>query len=102
MDKLIEKIGLDKFAHIGIGGLICAMITFVVILQDANLIWQGHFWNIVFSPTIGMISVIILELIKEALIDMKFSVKDFLYTISGCLLVYIAVLIGMFFYTVAN
>ena len=34
MKELIEKIGLDKLAHLGVGGLMCAMVTFVVLLQE--------------------------------------------------------------------
>lgn len=34
MKKFIEKIGIDKFAHLGVGGLMCAMVTFVVLLQE--------------------------------------------------------------------
>jgi hypothetical protein len=29
---------MDKFAHFGIGGLICAIFTFVFMLQDLDLV----------------------------------------------------------------
>jgi hypothetical protein len=36
--KLVEKIGMDKVAHFGIGGLITALFTIILIVQDLPLI----------------------------------------------------------------
>lgn len=35
LDNFLAKVGTDKILHHVVGALICALITFVVILQDA-------------------------------------------------------------------
>ena len=63
MNRLIAKIGLDKFAHLGIGGLICALFTFVVILQDADILLHGsNIWRALLTPFIGTVVVMVFEL----------------------------------------
>ena len=61
MKKFIEKIGIDKFAHLGAGGLMCAMVTFVVLLQEGNLTPA----MILATPIIGTVMVMFLEFCKE-------------------------------------
>ena len=31
---LLEMLKTDKMAHLGIGGLVCALLTFVIMIQD--------------------------------------------------------------------
>lgn len=102
MNKLIEKIGLDKLAHLGIGGLVCALFTFVVILQDANTMFSGNMWRILLTPFIGTVVVMFLEFFKEYFSDSEFSWKDVLYTFAGCFLVFVAVGIGLLFNQLSN
>lgn len=102
MNELIEKIGLDKLAHLGIGGLICALITFVIILQDIDMLQGGNMWRALLVPFIGTIVVMFLELFKEAFIDSEFSWKDVLFTFAGCLLVFVAVAVGLLFHELSN
>lgn len=101
MNKLIEKIGLDKLAHLGIGGLVCACITFVVILQDMDTLLGGNMWRALLTPFIGTAAVMMFELFKEYL-DSEFNWKDVLYTFIGCLLVFAAVGMGILFYVLSN
>lgn len=102
MSELIEKIGLDKLAHLGIGGLVCALFTFVVILQDADtLLSGGNMWRALFAPIIGTVVVMMFELFKEYL-DSEFNWKDVLWTFAGCLLVFAAVGMGILFYVLSN
>lgn len=102
MNGLIAKIGLDKLAHLGIGGLVCALFTFVVILQDADTMLNGgSIWRALLTPIIGTIVVMMFELFKEYL-DSEFNWKDVLFTFAGCLLVFVAVAIGLLFNYLSN
>lgn len=102
MNRLIAKIGLDKFAHLGIGGLICALFTFVVILQDADILLHGsNIWRALLTPFIGTVVVMVFELFKEYM-DSEFNWKDVLWTFIGCLLVFAAVGMGILFYVLSN
>ena len=101
MNKLIEKIGLDKLAHLGIGGLVCALFTFVVILQDMDTLLGGNVWRALLTPFIGTVAVMMFELFKEYL-DSEFNWKDVLWTFIGCLVVFAAVGMGILFYVLSN
>lgn len=97
MNKLIEKLGLDKIAHFGVGGLICALITFVVTFQEGGEIG----WWCLAMPTIGTVVVFILSWMKEKVIDDEFNWYDILAAMLGCILIYIAVGIGVLFNTLS-
>lgn len=101
MKGLVEKIGIDKLAHLGIGGLVCAGITFVVILQDIDTLLGGNVWRGLLMPFIGTVAVMMFELFKEYL-DSEFNWKDVLWTFIGCLLVFAAVGMGILFYVLSN
>ena len=101
MKGLVEKIGIDKLAHLGIGGLVCACITFVVILQDMDTLLGGNVWRALLTPFIGTVAVMMFELFKEYL-DSEFNWKDVLATFIGCLLVFAAVGMGILFYVLSN
>lgn len=96
MNRLIEKIGLDKLAHLGIGGLTCACITLVMILQDAEMFRSGNLWRAAVSPLAGTVAVMMFEFFKE------FDWKDFWFTLAGCALVFAATGIGVLFYVLSN
>lgn len=98
MKKFIEKIGIDKLAHLGIGGLVCACVTFVIILQEGNLTPA----MILATPIIGTVMVMFLEFCKEHFLDDEFSWKDVLATFIGCVLVFLAVGVGVLFNVLSN
>lgn len=75
--------GLDKWAHLGIGGLACALITIAMILQ-AN---QTPHWGMLFIPLGGAICVFIFSFFKEMIDTTGFCWKDILAAMLGCLLV---------------
>ena len=102
MKELIEKIGLDKIAHLGVGGLLCACITLVMILQDAGMIRTGSLWRAAVSPLAGTIAVMMFEFFKEYVIDKEFDWKDFWFTLAGCALVSAATGIGVLFHVLSN
>ncbi len=101
MKGLVEKIGIDKLAHLGIGGLVCALFTFVVMLQDMDTLLGGNVWRALLTPFIGTVAVMMFELFKEYL-DSEFNWKDVLWTFIGCLLVFAAVGMGILFYVLSN
>lgn len=94
MNKMIEKIGTDKILHFCLGGFITALITLVAMLQEYGHISLGTICAI---PTIGTIVVFMISVFKEAMIDDKFDWKDILAAMLGCVLVYIATILGVLF-----
>lgn len=93
LDDFLGKVGVDKVLHLFVGAWICAMISFVTILQEGNIAW----WITILMPVIGTIVAIVVSVIKELLLDDKPDWKDLLWTFYGCLTVFIAVGIGVLF-----
>lgn len=91
VDDFIAKIGHDKFDHHILGVLICAMFSFVFILQDAIFDWTA-----VAVPLIGSIVVLFLSIVKEYLDD-KPDWMDVVWAMAGCLWVFAAVALGVLF-----
>lgn len=60
LDNFLAKVGVDKILHHVVGALICALFTFVFILQDAIFDWTA-----VAVPVIGSVVVLILSIVKE-------------------------------------
>lgn len=99
MKKFIEKIGIDKFAHLGVGGLMCAMVTFIALLQEMGNLTPAMIFA---TPIIGTVMVMFLEFCKEHFLDDEFSWKDVLATFIGCVLVFLAVGVGVLFNVLSN
>lgn len=101
--------GLDKWAHLGIGGLACALITIITILQAH----QMPHWGILLVPLAGTIGVLIFSFLKEMIKltgtiyvlifsffkvminSTGFSWMNILAAMLGCLLVEAAVVFGV-------
>ena len=101
MNKILEFFkglfsgwGLDKWAHLGIGGLACALITIAFILVE----YQVSYWRMLLFPLGGAVCVFIFSLFKELIDSTGFSWKDILAAMLGCLLVELAVLFGLVIY----
>lgn len=92
MNELVNKIGLDKIAHFGIGGLICACVTFVIMLQDGM---TGD-WRALLAVIAGFCATFILAIIKE-MIDDEPSLTDIVASVLGCLPVLLSVATGVLF-----
>lgn len=95
MNKFIEKIGMDKVAHFGVGGLICALFTFVFILQDLYILPLIPKWRIILFPLIGTIVTLFVSVLKEFFFDLKFDWKDIIAAIIGCITIFVAVAFGV-------
>lgn len=93
LDNLINKVGNDKVLHFLGGGFICSFISFILILQESGL----TAWEKVSSVLIGTVFVLILSVLKELIADDKADWMDVLASILGCVPVYIAVGIGVWF-----
>lgn len=94
MNNLINKIGIDKITHFSMGGLICALFTFIFLLQDFNTL---EVWQVLLLPLIGTVVTFVLSIIKEFIIDEVVDWKDIIAGMLGCVPVYIAVGIGILF-----
>lgn len=93
MNKLIAKIGLDKWAHFGIGGLITALITiFLITIDFENLSW----WKVLLYSILGTSFTTIISIIKEKRMDGSPDWKDLYAALIGSGLVLIAALLGIF------
>lgn len=97
MKGLVEKIGIDKLAHLGIGGLVCACVTFVIILQDAVTGWAA-----LGTPIPGTLLVALLSWVKEKGFDDVADGKDILAGVLGCVPVFAAVGVGVLFNILSN
>lgn len=93
LNNLIQKVGNDKTLHFLGGGFICSFISFIVILQESGL----TAWEKVSSVLIGTVFVLILSVLKELIADDKADWYDVLAAVLGCIPVYIAVGIGVWF-----
>lgn len=91
VDDFLTKVGADKILHHVVGALICAMFSFVFILQDAIFDWTA-----VVVPIIGSIVVLFLSIIKEY-VDDKPDWMDVVWAMAGCLWVFAAVALGVLF-----
>lgn len=92
LDKFLAKLGHDKFDHHVLGALICALISFVAILQDGVIDWTA-----VAYPVIGSAFVLILSIVKEYALDDKADWWDIAWAMAGCLWVFAAVTVGVWF-----
>lgn len=94
MKDLINKIGIDKVTHFSMGGLICALFTFIFLLQDFDTL---EVWQVLLLPLIGTVVTFVLSIIKEFIIDEVVDWKDIIAGMLGCVPVYIAIGIGILF-----
>lgn len=95
MNKIInffKSIGTDKWAHFGIGGLICALVTIALIFSLSPITAS---WIMLLSTVPGIVLVGIVSLIKELTDSTGFSVLDIVAALIGCVTVELALLVGI-------
>lgn len=94
MNDLITRIGLDKIAHFGVGGLICAVISNVCLLQEAHT----TDWTSLIFAAVAALSVFVLSVAKE-LADTKnggpFSWADIGVAMLGCAVYALSAVVGI-------
>lgn len=90
----VTKVGVDKCLHFSLGGLISALVSIIILLQESYTPLQ-----LFIPPTIGAVVVFCLSIIKENMdYEVKqntFDNKDILAGILGTLTVYIAIGLGL-------
>ena len=97
LNKFINKVGVDKILHFCVGAIISFCFTNVIILQEGT-IGIDNLW----CAIIGIIVTMILECIKEFIIDDSPDKKDILATFLGSVLVFVINAIGILFYIFSN
>lgn len=92
--SLFSECGIDKYAHLGIGGLICAMFTIAFIICEFEMVtWMMALY---FIP--GLLVVVMISIFKEFIDSTGFDWKDIIWAIMGCLMVELSVLFGLIIY----
>lgn len=97
MNKFIKRIGMDKIAHFGIGGLITALFTMVFIIQDMPVFIMQP-WRLLLMPFIGTVVTVFFSVIKELFFDVQRDWKDLYAALLGSVTVFVAAVFGYLFY----
>ena len=97
LDKFINKVGVDKILHFCVGAVISFCFSNIVMLQEGT-IGINNIWIAV----IGIIVTMILECIKEFIIDDNPDKKDIFATFLGSLIPFVVNAIGILFYIGSN
>ena len=84
------KVGMDKIAHFGIGGIIGATIAIVITLARGDYGWVAGAY-----PFISHAIVFILSFIKEKFMDDEYNWLDILASVLGSIAVHIAFILGL-------
>lgn len=96
---LLEMLKTDKMAHLGIGGLVCALLTFVIMIQD-YIFFGEHLFKVLLIPIGVSIVVFAASVFKELVIDSEYSWLDIIAAMIGCLCVFVAIFLGLAFYLI--
>lgn len=84
------KVGMDKIAHFGIGGIIGASIAIIVTLAIGD-----YGWVVGVYPFVAHAIVFILSFIKEKFMDDEYSWLDILASVLGSIAVHMAFILGL-------
>ena len=84
------RIGMDKIAHFGIGGIIGAAIAIIVTLARGDYGWVAGAY-----PFLAHVIVFILSFIKEKFMDDEYNWLDILASVLGSIAVHMAFIIGL-------
>lgn len=84
------KVGMDKIAHFGIGGIIGAAIAIVITLARGD-----YGWVVGVYPFISHVVVFILSFVKEKFMDEEYNWLDILASVLGSIAVHMAFIIGL-------
>lgn len=95
----MKKIGLDKFAHFGIGGTLFASFVgaFSLSLPYGEIV-ELSFRHVLLVPLSGYIILAMAEVVKEVFIDSKGDWWDVLATMLGGIFVHACAIIGYSFH----
>lgn len=95
MEKLINRIGLDRIAHFGISGVIFAAFNFAFLLSLCSGPVPEPMWRDIFTAPIGGYFITALAaFIKEYFLDSKWDWWDFIATMVGPVFIHLCAVIG--------
>lgn len=89
--RIFPEWGMDKWAHLGIGGLACALLTLAFTIAE----FGNASWRMLLGFVVGLVPVLIFSVFKELTDDTGFDWKDIAAAVIGCLLVLLAVVFGI-------
>ena len=84
------KVGIDKIAHFGIGGIIGAAIAIVITWARGD-----YGWVVGVYPFVAHAVVFILSFVKEKFMDDEFNWLDILASVLGSIAVHLAFILGL-------
>lgn len=93
LEKLVNKFGYDKLLHFAFGAIISFVFTNVIILQEGTA-GVSNIWVAI----VGIVVTMILECIKEFIIDATPDKKDILATFIGSVIPFVVNALGILFY----
>ena len=85
MKKLMERI-----AHLGMGGMLGAMMTIISMLQEELAIN-----TMMLMPFVGTICVTVLSAIKSLVVDEEFDIWNLLLPVIGSCLIHLTVIVAL-------
>lgn len=97
MHNIFKNPGVDKYAHLGIGGLICAMLSTVLNTQDGILDFHALLYALAASAVVFAISVF-----KEYFVDERFDWADIAFAMIGCALYTVALTVGILLFMASH
>lgn len=95
MEKFINKIGLDRIAHFGIGGVIFAAFNIAFLLSlCAGPVPEPTWRDIFTAPIGGYFIAAFAAFIKEYFLDSKWDWWDFTATMAGPVFIHLCAIAG--------
>lgn len=85
ISDFIARVGIDKFAHVGIGGLVCAVLTEVMCAFGIG----G--WLRLVAVAVAALAVFAVSVYKERRVDAAADWRDVWWAMGGCALYAVAV-----------
>lgn len=82
-------IGMDKFAHMGIGGMMAAVVMIVTTIAMGS-----YGWVLTLYPFIAHIVVFVISCLKERYLDDKYEWVDIWYAMAGSAVIHLAYIVG--------
>lgn len=101
MQRIIERIGMDKIVHFGIGGLITALFTLALIAQDLDVLVLQP-WRVVLYPIVGTVVTAFVSAAKEVFFDNARDWKDLYAALFGSATVFVSAVIGLLLFLGSN
>lgn len=94
MEKLINRIGLDRIAHFGVGAAVCGFATLMFVFSLPVGDELRCSWPLVaLAPAVGYVLVALLAWAKEMNDDAP-DRWDFIASMLGCVFVHLGAVIG--------